>query len=1669
MTRESVQVFSTKVISGGVASQVAIETERYGLLLYLLLRLREHPDLEMYWQTNEDEDAKFIYYINKDGSSQKITEYVQSKRKKISRLSASPEPRVNKFDLGDLADCITARSRNTIAELLKESNTYYTVLFSGKLTTPLGDFSPSVNSSWRETGVLFKADFEHDSDPLKTKSSPAPPKTKSFSDPLKTKPPAERLRDNTGPDERRKIRVSRFGSTREGVRLDCENILRQHYKVPPNKSFIVTQNLYDVLLECLKEDVDERERQVSNERVRRIIAESIAPQGNWQDSNKFLGIDSNRLADQQHWQLPLWRDFEEGRYAPRAEFVEAEKLLEEKGFVVISGKAGSGKTVLCRYLAFKFLRGGPQREVFYCPLRTSELLTSDKDFFEANAKNEMLFIIDDEELSHDMVEKVAKTLTDYVGGEGRVKLLVTSTNRYHPGQALVAGVKGGSLNKAEQVSLETTTRTVTEILRDLKNRGVIKMALSEDELARYSGGDLRLALLLARYTREYKGYPSLERLAGQQFLAGALSSWIVSRVFPDQDMDFFQREVVPLFVLGAFGLPVPDNFSGAVAPLRDSFFLEGTGVMVEHQFEALRPTNQRLASIISQHYKTLHREILSDYWKKYPRLLPLLCGRFAGDWREMINRGGARPERQDQSYEAELLCELLESDYREVRALLTNSNYLALDLDGVTKVLKSAHTVGRGVLDSKLLGELANSHAPVNGERPLNDRFFEELFIYKQPVAGALERFLRVAFDIDRNLVREQARVYLEDNDPTNDFYDYVTEFQKLLLTTPCRWDEVAACLNALRRWSREFAVKLYQSLDESPTFQEHKPTDLASWLRFCRELRPVSREAAYRYLNSYVRVEDVLDAVLTSRSLAAVSPFLNNLHELAPRLSAQVVSELLNLHPDWMERRLRQEERLRTLRLDLRTLARLNRRAAALLTVRVMTHLCSLLGTEESYKTVGAVLETLRKFVSFRLAEEAARCFDEDEILSSLQHDNLSLDSVGKFFYSVWLVDREAANRLTEEFDYKRSVRATDGNYTFRDLCYFLRGLFIAARAGRKDALRTEIYRDQHLREELRNRWSRRGSHRWKGVKHLSEAVFGFSLLREVFRSNREVIAFLQFGSPAEFEDDLLRRFNTEESILHIANGLYGVAKFDFSMGVKALREYVDRVTSIKDRFHLPDDYQPKNLVDIGRLFQVAGAIKPSQARRLAEHLKSLKFLERVIKYQKDETNLGRLAVFISGLHKASRQQALDFVNQTCSRAAWDRQFLDNEDLENALHYARVLMHVSKAKGREYAEFIAEKHHAHLVASLKTGINLMLVSNWLRVLAQSPAGVSTANAEELAEVLRDTASFDTRLRHLMETTVALLDCRLDSLADQSAERVLAQAPQMSSVRSLHDWIVLFHKSVLIGDRLHRPDFTSRLFAEIDEDYFFSQIIGAENQPLLTAYVHHLFRVTKVTGLDHFKEGLAKRRQEVINAAADEQNERRPMLRMLALILSEAPLGQIHGLAQSLDKMKAGDLEAVAYEPWESGLITLLFSQVFPREAPLLVSPLSDTSELQAVMEHEVGVHTGNLEYWLATHFAALSGLPDKAINPFLMQLHGRSEDEASKPVQWLLKQLPPRVVDLTDKPYYLWTIIKNTVLRPTYLTWDSEMKDANDSGRFGQAPVPDIAGILSDDSNLGG
>lgn len=1639
--------------------------EAYSILFYFLKRRIEYPRLEPVIQPSEGDDAKFIYTIESNGKTQIIEELIQCKKIETSD-SSKPDSVVPSTDRWMRKSYYPSKLKEWIEEnhktspsasiLEKKENTFYTALLFGEATPFFKDFTPPKLRLKDGSIALIHDDTCWSPGSL---SENFPPNFKHGEFSQEAKERLKKARFKTGEEALRKIRVLFLPSP-----LALKHASRMILEEPP---FHMSSANAVRVVDQLKNEIDKQRNFVIPESDRlpligvfdSIIESGKLGQGQWLAANEFLergeaGGDINKE------QLPRWEDFSAGRYVERPEFGEALEALERDGFVVVHAKHqfGTGKTTLCRFLAYEFLRRDSSARVFYLPARAAQLLDEEIEFFRTHIKDDALFIIDDEDFLHREVNRLVEEFWRIRSvGASRAKLVVTTTNAsaYTIAQAYVAKPDASDLHQAAQIKLRPNAREMSSILTELKTRGLLEIPsfISVSDLASLSDGSLALAVAVCRCAQELND--SLDvgaMLDNRNLLARALTRWILLRLGREGDVKYFQEEVSPVFIVASLGLPVPERFKAA-GGLRDNLFLYDAAEDPNGQ-TVLFGVNLNTASVLSTYYEDWKVQALSSYLKEYREYLPLICKRLM------------------QEKEGTLLQEVLEACSQEIVETLNNPVRYPIGINGVGVILRAFYKVYRDGGNSTEGAALRL--AKCQNIRAIGQGFPDFMLERARNNAHSLRSYLEAALPVNKVFMRPViAKKYLD---------GYKSRIIGLLEDAACPLDEIAATLRTLKKYSPDFAEGLYKHLIYSDSFRrkvseaDNNERALFIWVRFCEHLRSVSRAASYEYLEAHLPENKVLDTVRNSERFNFIAPLLLRLHHLQPRLTTRIIMRLWEKDPQALESMLFKEEEILVLCEGFKALSKLNRRVTVRIANSLRDRLAYLLGKESQHRKAATALERLLKYTSVKLTQSVAQSIDRQAILESLRRDNV-LDLIGKTLYNLSEIDLSLASWFTGRLDYSDYMGSRYVKH-LRQLVYLIRGFLRATPDKEAQAeLLNRLVKDATLRRAFRNAWDQRAD--------LSEMAVCLALLLDVPISRGAFLELLEFTSNAgenfedaldEFGENFAGKFENENSVLHIASGLFGAAKLDPGLAVGILDRYVGRVLAEvpPPRQEKPDvrrrrsrsasdnpreDYKPANLVDVGRVLMIAAAIKPENALKLAQLID----LEAFARYEAaEEQNLGRLAVFIWGLQQSSRMLALDFLRRICTEERWRKQYKDNEELENVLHYANSLRHLSRATANEFVRFVLANHHGDIQQELTNEINLMTVSNWLRASSNRDQSVVDEEVDSIIGLLEETAEFDARLYHLIEATEASIECGQMKLARHFAARALNESSQLLSVRKLQNWIVLFHKALRIERELDLANFTGDLFEEINNPRFFIGLLSLNNQPILDSYVVYLLKHTNVAEIPAFnplREVLAGSHKVTMDVAKLEP--RKALRILLSLILAKSPLEEIRKFVASINEHLVPDESGALYEPWESGLIALVFRNIFPEEEVLLADPLNDSiSTWQDIILQQLNEHTGNLEYGLTLYLAKQVGISDESLGEFDEDIKERAENEANSAVSALLKS--HRVgLDLRQKPYLMWSLLKDSVLRSTYLPWESDIEDAEDSPTFGQDSVRKIDVIL--------
>jgi hypothetical protein len=188
------------------------------------------------------------------------------------------------------------------------------------------------------------------------------------------------------------------------------------------------------------------------------------------------------------------------------------------------------------------------------------------------------------------------------------------------------------------------------------------------------------------------------------------------------------------------------------------------------------------------------------------------------------------------------------------------------------------------------------------------------------------------------------------------------------------------------------------------------------------------------------------------------------------------------------------------------------------------------------------------------------------------------------------------------------------------------IRGMLIAAPPERKAPLLKSLVNDQALKGDLRTGWRDAGN--------LSEIAFCLGQLLDAPIQHDDILRLLDFDSLGEFEAEIGARFEADKSILHLANGLWGIARFNPELAVVELRQYVERLEPKRAdltasrignsgnsagrntrRPRIARGYRLASLAELGALLRIAAAVDSASARKVASTIELVGLSEQISK----------------------------------------------------------------------------------------------------------------------------------------------------------------------------------------------------------------------------------------------------------------------------------------------------------------------------------------------------------------------------------------------------------------------------------------------------------------------
>ncbi len=1409
---------ANSVVSGGTSALQGYDFQAYSLVYYLLLRLQRYPSLRMEVET--DEDAVIQYSGDETDSGIAVCELVQCKKRQRTgseeiRPGYNRDPvQVARLSPTQLRRWIEAeRGSHTVAEVLaSSSNTVFTALLLTEPSRHLGPFQPGWDDSpnsglWALLNFndRFPADFQHNSDPVRVKKH-------VFST----------------AEVRKRIRALFLPSWTE-LRVACTLFLQDVHGIPRENTEQAVSALIQRYTQCALASKPP-DRVLIGDDVQLVVDEFRAERRQWIPASDWLERENLEPSEISAGETLRWCDFEANRYVRRPQYDEALRGLSQDGFVLLHGHPGSGKSTLAKFLMYQYLRAHPEARGYYLSVHADFTLTGAEYFLESQLATPTLFVVDDEQFSHSAIKDLLAIYMDArLTGRAQAKVVVTSTTTYSRKMLGERKSQDNPLTYAAPVRFEPVSETeFAPILERLQDCCDVELPLPSQDIARLSGGRFGLALIIIRAAADLPGRMSLQTLTNNNRLHELLREWVLEKTGLTGTPEVFDEDLLPIFLITSFGIGLPRSFNDGMESLQRAGFLDQIApgeYVAELSLSYLlnRPYQSRLSAAFGQLLSRDPRQIVSVA-------------------RRLASAHFGQPALKD-------LCR---TSLVEFAATLADED-LNLNLGEVATVFDSVFSVSRPQA-KRLFREIGEPGGALS-------RIFYDLFCQLDRIRtpSMVASFFAVLLRVDRYLTRRLAR----EGDQLG-----VKQAEVLVAVfsaTNASLDDIAAAQRSIYRCSSEFALYIADQLENAPSFRrkiheaESDISGLPRLLKYCVTLYFTQRERIGPIVDRNFTAERMESLFLVSGDQNAALICLQQLRRLRPRTVVDTLARIWQRHRNLIASRCLKQDTLVDYTTTIYFLGRLNRRVARAVAEATKEHAKLLVSRVTDYQDAGSEFDTLDRVLGWKHVNDLAQSIDREAILRATRNETHRFVYLGKALRTWGRVAPELGSWLEKRLSLEEFMARVSGMHLL-NLTYLLNGFLHSVSVTEQKSRSQEFMESKFVRRQFEQAW--------KAERSLNQATLCIHLLSDTGLSKDEVRRLVGHTNDKTFEQDIRSRFERESSLVHIVNGLYQFANFSPKASENALIDYVKRFTAqpstasdeqvkrYRQRAHtgrVSTGFRSNNLVDTGALLRIAAAINPDQALELAQRID----LDRFIAASREETNLGRMGAFISGLHEASRQIGRDFLEETARPMFWEDQLRENEHLGNVLLYGRVLSRTSKTKGKDYIDFVVEQLGREIVEFVSYQANVMEVSNWLRALRVAHEEVVSEHVTMIVPALREASEFDLQLRHLLEAAEALAEWREYDEGRRLAHLALTQLRQVKSIVKLRDLVVILQKAIWLEEQLRMPGFVEQLFSPVNHAQLPLMFIretfeSAEDDPILAAFAVFLLDSVEGCGLTRF-------------------------------------------------------------------------------------------------------------------------------------------------------------------------------------------------------------------------
>lgn len=1594
---------------GGVELERGRIWEYHSLLLYILLRRLQWPELVVEFQPSEGEDATLIYTGSARNGGKDIREIVQCKKREASgsgRLYSGTQfgdPwHEGQFRVADLRKWLTERRKGTSAEdlLTGQSHMFYTALVGGSVNGELEHFVPeeirgSLGVWWidpLEFRNEFPVDHSHRSDPGGAFTS-------------------ERVR--------RRVRVLPLGPPR-ALRMLIEACLKERTLYGLSASRV--DDVREAFYRAIRDRSNLRYPGMRTWSPGEIRAVLDAGKGDgpaaWRDARTELGYGDPAGADLARGDWPRWADFEEGRYIRTEAFDAALRGLETPT-TILYGPGGCGRSVLARYLAYEYLKGSATRRAYFLHVRPDQSLVEELQFLKLALSDEVLFVVEDESRSRDAGTLIRAFLDRDPDAAPRAKLVVTSIRTFAPER--LGGIGGHGEVFATSIHLHPLEPAqLEELLSAWLRKTSLTPALTVGEMAELSRGDIGLTMLFARMTDQQS-----KRLVSKSLFAGGhlklkVRDYVLSRLGRPTADPVFQDEIVPVFILLYFQVAIPADFAGVCPELQAAGFLSPADEM-SGDYTAFQQTLPQL--VFRQHSDSAF-DVLESFLVRYPHKLPVLWDRLA--------------QSEAGRHDLKRLC----TDRFSLVSGIFRSTRSELSLDEIRTVLRGAHLVARHEARQLLRGFTMPDEQP-------HGRLFREIFSTASGL-GELARFIEVILRIDQRSTRNLAERQLStERKPGSSALGSSAEavrthFLRFARDSATSLEDLAICLHSLRKCSHAFAALLYGEIVEEGLLARKVAESAAredaysARLAFCEHLVFLDRSRVYEFLKQWFNAA-ALKAYLRGNGGGLFFLTLLRLHRLYPRYSEAAVAELWRFNPGEFQASFRALTDLGQIGNGLYSVSRVNRKIAGQLGFALQDHLLALV-QEASVRKIGSFLGVASSSVSLRLAEEIAGALPPERLLEGLRGERFP-GYLGRTLTHVAALAPELGVWLQERIDWRATLRISRSN-DLRQLAHFVQGMLAAVAWEKEAGFRDELLNSQELRGLLSRSWSR--------ANNRSEIAAFLNRLMHIPLGTGEISAMLDLPNEATLERDLVRHLSRETSHLHFTNLLYVMARLFPNAARRVWRSYVVEGASGPSR---PDDgpeaetvrvsvaFEPDNLVDLGNLLEIASAIDAFRTHQYASDLD----VRDLIETGREETNLGRHAIFLNGLARASRKVAREYVAQLSDAVRPEQQFLENEEIEQVVGYTRALSRVNAEAAATYTGTVAREFGSEILAMLAVRENLATYSDWygsltrgLHHLESRPDDAATTRAvrdhrDQVAGAMIEAAAESPAIHGLLSGALACATGGSIAEAVQLANHAVTARDQLRRARALSDFLPLLFRTEGVGTMLGWPDLVDRVFSSIEAPEIV-ELVRRESSSLLAAFAAHVLSVSIAMPSPE----SASEMFSLARASAD--RERDPVLRAFSLLFARAEPGKVSEAVE----------EPSDSVGWVYGLGAIAFGVIHPGLPNPWLTPRA--ARIAAESLRLWSEHMGDIELGLC-----LVVMNQRESSPYASEpeIAGWRADAAARALEVsgaphaLLRRCAEGAPFAPDN-YQLWSILRRMFLRTTYISREEVIERAVEDTLFG-------------------